>query len=284
MFGRARIAARVLALILRRTRESGLQSGWTCARAFFLNGMVRLRNRFGPKDAVACPCCGWQGAQFRVIDCGKFIVPDAECPQCYGHERHRMLHLYFMRHAPGFLQPGASGWLLYFAPEHHLKPFLEKAPHLRVLNTDVDAGRTLLGEGPRMVSDMETLPLASESVEGIICLHVLEHVPNDANGIRELHRVLAPGGEAIIMVPFMMDQTETEEYGRPIPDWFDHVRGYSPLDFKHRLAPLSYDEVYPADFLSPEEIQRYKVPDSQVIYRCRRAAVQESSKLAQAQA
>jgi len=82
---------------------------------------------------------------------------------------------------------------------------------------------------------------------------------------RILH--FAPGGEAVIIAPFMMGQTATEEYGTPDPELFDHVRGDSPLDFKARAAPFDYEEITPAVLWSADEIERYKIPDSQVIYR-----------------
>lgn len=253
-----------------RAREHGALSGYTCAKAHALNALVRARNRFNRVATVACPCCGWQGAQFRHIDCGKFTVPQAECPHCLGHERHRMLHLFLERRPPRFLHDPAGGWLLHFAPEHHQRAFLDGNPALRVVNTDYADFMIKGHPGERFLGDMQCLPLKTKSIRAIICLHVLEHVPSDRKGIDELFRVLRDDGEAVIMVPFMMGQTETEEYGRPIPDWFDHVRGYSPLDFKDRLPPFAFDEITPASFLSPEEIARYQIPPSQVIYLCRR--------------
>ena len=183
-----------------------------------------------------------------------------------------MLYLYLTRHTPEFLRRNEEGWVLHFAPEHLLDQFFAPNPALKVLKTDF-AKHVVMGHtGNCIQSDMQYLPLQDESVRAIICLHVLEHVPSDHEGIAELHRVLRPEGEAIIMVPFMMGQPETEEYGRPIPDWFDHVRGYSTNDFKARLAPLAYEEILPGTFLSPDEVSRYKIPDSQIIYLCRKTA------------
>jgi SAM-dependent methyltransferase len=102
---------------------------------------------------------------------------------------------------------------------------------------------------------------------------VLEHVPDDRRGIAELMRVLKDGGEAVVMVPFMMGWPETVEFGSPDPDQFDHVRGYSPLDFKERLEGVDYEELFPLDIISRAEAARFQIPlDSQVIYLCRRAA------------
>lgn len=258
--------------VLRRYREYGGQSAWICARAHGVNGALRLRNRVGRAGRVQCPCCGWRGAGFRALDCGQFLVPEVECPQCHAHERHRMLHLFLTRRPPPFM--GASGRVLHFAPEPSVRRFIDANPALRCIATDYAKGiyAGILHGVPRpaVVSDIHHLPFAENAIDGLFCLHVLEHVADDREAIRNLHRVLRPGGEAVLMVPFMMDQTETEDYGAPNPELFDHVRGYSPLDFKERLAPFDYEEVLPGAFLTSEEVNQFKIPDSQVIYRCRK--------------
>lgn len=50
-----------------------------------------------------------------------------------------------------------------------------------------------------------------KSFDFLICSHVLEHIPDDAAAIRELFRVLSPGGEAIIMVPILLTANVTDE-------------------------------------------------------------------------
>ncbi len=50
-------------------------------------------------------------------------------------------------------------------------------------------------------SDVEKLPLASESFDKALCSHVLEHVLDDRAVLNEIHRVLKPGGVAVLGVP-----------------------------------------------------------------------------------
>lgn len=45
------------------------------------------------------------------------------------------------------------------------------------------------------------IPLPPESCDIVTALDVLEHVPDDRAGVRELHRVLSPGGVALVTVP-----------------------------------------------------------------------------------
>jgi predicted SAM-dependent methyltransferase len=56
--------------------------------------------------------------------------------------------------------------------------------------------------GVNLVCDLaQGLPLASGSVDEVICVHVLEHI-NDLKAImKEIHRVLKPGGILKIWVP-----------------------------------------------------------------------------------
>jgi SAM-dependent methyltransferase len=54
-----------------------------------------------------------------------------------------------------------------------------------------------------LVCDAHRLPLADESLDGIISVAVLEHTPNPADHVAEMRRVLKPGGRLICFVPFI---------------------------------------------------------------------------------
>ncbi len=70
------------------------------------------------------------------------------------------------------------------------------APH--VLNLDV-----FWYKGVDVVGDAQALPFLSDSVDGIVCECLLEHVPNPQKVVDEFVRVLKPGGRAYIAVPFV---------------------------------------------------------------------------------
>jgi SAM-dependent methyltransferase len=55
-------------------------------------------------------------------------------------------------------------------------------------------------EGNFMISDGEHLPFRSESFDVVYSNGVLHHTPDTAGAIREVHRVLRPGGVAKIML------------------------------------------------------------------------------------
>jgi SAM-dependent methyltransferase len=260
------LAVRVARRTLDRARTDGWYSGWTCLKAHLVNFATRAPGLIPAYRITECPCCGWTGYQFRAIDCGDFIVRNSWCPTCGGYERHRMFHLYFTRQAKGFLAEG--GRVLHFAPEPHVRKLLADRPEFRSFGTDLDPGQLKELKGESALADIHHLPFQDGSFDGIFCFHVLEHVADDRRALAEIYRITRPGHHAAIMVPFMMDHETTWEYDEPNPHLWDHMRGYSPNDFKDRLAPFQYEEVFPSTFLTPAEIKRFAVPADQILYYC----------------
>ncbi len=68
----------------------------------------------------------------------------------------------------------------------------------RVINLNIDAFDSV-----DLVGDGTNLPLADESIDTVTCNAVIEHVPNPADLVSEMARVLKPGGYAQLMVPFV---------------------------------------------------------------------------------
>lgn len=50
-------------------------------------------------------------------------------------------------------------------------------------------------------SDVEILPIASESVDKVLCSHTLEHVLDDRRVLAEIRRILKPSGIAVLAIP-----------------------------------------------------------------------------------
>jgi SAM-dependent methyltransferase len=57
---------------------------------------------------------------------------------------------------------------------------------------------------PDVVADLEgPLPFADQSVDGVVCLNVVEHLRDDRMVIRESARILRTGGLLVLVAPFL---------------------------------------------------------------------------------
>ena len=62
------------------------------------------------------------------------------------------------------------------------------------------AGIDRAAAGPLLVqADAQSLPLATGSVDVALAMHMLYHVPDRARAIREIRRVVRPGGVALVL-------------------------------------------------------------------------------------
>ena len=53
--------------------------------------------------------------------------------------------------------------------------------------------------------DLESLALGDATLDGALCLVVLEHLPHPDRVLRELSRALKPGGELLLVVPLLWE-------------------------------------------------------------------------------
>ena len=91
------------------------------------------------------------------------------------------------------------------------------------INIDIDKN-----VNPDMVLDLtEPLPFENESVDDIICINTLEHIPNPVNLLRECHRVLKPKGKFRFRVPLANTFTSYCD--------MTHINFFTPQSFKERI-------------------------------------------------
>lgn len=53
-----------------------------------------------------------------------------------------------------------------------------------------------------IISDIATIPEPDNSFDAVMCIEVIEHVPHPVDAIKELVRLLRPGGYIILTAPF----------------------------------------------------------------------------------
>jgi SAM-dependent methyltransferase len=215
-------------------------------------------------SSVECPCCDREFGSFAP----DWNRPGAICPGCGAHERHRALALYLRERTDLGERPQR---MLHFAPEHALERVLAPLPGLERVTADLEPGAA------QLQIDITDIALDDACFDAILCSHVLEHVQDDRAAMRELLRVLRPGGFALILVPIdlardatLEDPAVTTPEQRVAAYWqADHVRLYG-LDIADRLrdAGFSVTVERPAEELPPETARRHGLSRADVIFRC----------------
>lgn len=88
------------------------------------------------------------------------------------------------------------------------------------------------GPGVDRIENIERIDAPNNSAGSILCLFTLEHVKNFYAGIKELHRVLKPGGVLIITTPFTFPIHEyPSDYWRFTPQALDYLTQDFPMKF-----------------------------------------------------
>ena len=186
-------------------------------------------------------------------------------PSTLSLERHRLLWLYLNRETDLLTR---SQSLLHVAPEQCFYARFRESELLTYTTTD------LLSPLADVKADICALPFANDSYDFILCNHVLEHIPDDATAMKELYRVLKPGGTAILQIPLENDRevtfednsiTERTERARVFGQ-YDHVRVYG-MDYFKRLESIGF-KVQAIDYttqLTATEVDRYRLVQGELL-------------------
>ncbi len=191
-------------------------------------------------------------------------------PSTLSLERHRLLWLYLMNKT-NFFDATTRIKLLHFAPEQAFYQRFKNLKHVDYTTTD------LVSPLADVKADICNLPFEDNSFDWIFCNHVLEHIPDDKQAMKELYRVMKPGGVGIFQVPLdtsrqhtFEDDTITNPTERAkIFGQYDHVRVYG-LDFFERLAAVGF-QVNALDYtaaMTSESIVKYGLAAGELIPIC----------------
>lgn len=164
------------------------------------------------------------------------------CPQCGASDRERIYAL-FLNEVVAENRDSLRINLVHFAPETQL------SNRIRCLGAFNYRTADLLMKGVDDCVDLMNMEqYADDSFDGFICSHVLEHIPDDRQAMRELRRILKPGGWGILMVPIMAhlehtleDPTATTAAERwRLFGQGDHVRLYAKKDFLYMIREAGF--------------------------------------------
>ena len=189
------------------------------------------------------------------------------CPVCRSLQRHRFVWIFFKRTFQTLGQESIR--LLHIAPEAALVGKFQKINKLDYLSADL-YDRTAMVQ-----MDICNIQYPPAAFDLIYCSHVLEHVADDRQALREFWRVLRPGGWAVLLVPIAGEVTiEDPEITDPVErerifGQHDHVRRYG-MDFIERVEAAGFrvTPVQAKDLAEQREIVMYGLPDLEIIFLC----------------
>jgi len=150
-----------------------------------------------------------------------------------------------------------DGWapvpaILHAAPEEKIRALLS-ARTRQYVSIDRASGLSSYSGGLSAAADLTRLAFRPQSFDLVLASHVLEHIHEDHAAVREIHRVLRPGGVAVLPVPIVHDGP-TVEYDEPRPSGEMHVRAPG-LDYFRRFERVSFEVVVAQSSDYPDEYQ-----------------------------
>ena len=190
---------------------------------------------------VECPCCRGRFRGFLPYTGTTAPIPNVECPRCRSHHRHRLLALYLAAHPE--LLAAERLRVLHLAPEPVVAGLVQATPTVSYVAADIK------GPSVHVRVDLAALGFRPSAFDAVIAIHVLEHVPDDVSAMRELQRVLKPGGWAILQVPIDTDRATT----------YEDPSIMSPKDREHHFGQADHVRLYGLDYLTRLEAGGFTV-------------------------
>ena len=156
---------------------------------------------FPHKMTRYCSCCGMRFRSFfawdyqnypHIFDPSRYnhTRQDVICPNCKSFPRHRILALWGEKH----MDLLRSAKILYFAPDNSELIWM-KRNGVSCITAD------LYRQNTDLKLDIQATGLPDESFDVIFCNHVLEHVDDFRMALKEMFRILRPGGSFICSFP-----------------------------------------------------------------------------------
>lgn len=186
-------------------------------------------------------------------------------PSTLSLERHRLLWLFLENETDFFTKPLK---LLHFAPEQAFFKHFKTLKNIDYTTTDLNSPLA------DVKADICDLPFKSQSFDVVLCNHVLEHIPDDIQALKEIFRILKKGGWAVLQIPQDLDRDKTFEDNSitapkersKIFGQYDHVRVYG-LDYFDKLKSIGF-EVHAVEYtkkLSAKDIDYYRLAPREII-------------------
>ncbi|MDA8414375.1 MAG: class I SAM-dependent methyltransferase [Desulfobacteraceae bacterium] len=191
------------------------------------------------------------------------------CPDCGASDRDRLYALYLKLK---FQDSSAQEQFTFidFAPSGSLARIIRPIKGIIYRSADISM------DGVDDQVDLMDLHIYPDRFcDFFICSHVLEHVPDDHLALKELYRILKPGGEGILMVPLVLsdvDIDEDPEETREAERWRrfgqgDHIRLYSKKGYLNRLHESGFQvKELGVDFFGSDQFDTAAITKQSMLY------------------
>jgi len=208
----------------------------------------------------------------KMMKCTGSDVDNFGCMYCGSMDRERHLFMFFDKLGIWELMKGGS--VLHFAPEASLSKRIKTIAGSCVMAD--------LNPGSREVQkiDVYRIPFSDNTLDFVICNHVLEHVPDNKTGINEIFRVLKSSGAAILQTPystlltrhFCEENLNTDELRGYFYGEADHLRLFSrdQLFSEFESAGFKLQIVSSGSLFSPDISAYYGVNHQEELVRVKK--------------
>jgi SAM-dependent methyltransferase len=218
-------------------------------------------------NKVECPVCEKSFSKFLSYGSEVAHRENVLCPFDLTLERHRLMWLYLKDESNFFTAPKLD--VLHIAPEQCFIHKFKKQANLNYLTGDLESPIADIH------FDLHSIPLEDNRFDVLFCNHVMEHVNDPLQCMREIYRVMKPGGWAIMQVPQDMNRETTYEDASIItPEdrekhfWQkDHVRLFG-RDYPQWLekAGFKVEEFELKKHYDASKIERFRLMKDEVLY------------------
>lgn len=223
------------------------------------------RARLFSGNEYYCPVCSSHLRDFPPL----FRPYHRWCPVCKSLARHRFVWIYFQQ--AKLPTHGKNLRILHIAPEEAIRDLFHSIPGAHYISGDLNDKNAMVK------MDICAINYPENSFDLIFCSHVLEHVGDDRQALREFHRVLSPEGQLMLMVPLLGEKTIQDlSVTNPVErerlfGQLDHVRAYGS-DFVEIVSSEGFkvETLRPSDFATDETIRRQQLDVQDRLFVCKK--------------
>ena len=181
-------------------------------------------------NKYSCNICDFKMSHFIQLE-----NKDELCPKCGSLGRTRRLW--------SLLEDKVKGKkILHFSPSKSIKAKLASLKDIEYITSDY-AGEF----NAQKKLNIKAIDEPNDEFDIIICYHILEHIDEDIQAMKELKRILKPGGISFIQTPFKEGEIYEDESVKTEEDRLfhfgqkDHLRIYSIDGLDDRLKGVGFE-------------------------------------------